>query len=128
MGTSQDRGRDFEGRWAKRIGGQVSKGSGNYYLWRLDVRSRSRYLWSLKHTDKESFRLTYSDIREVETAAISEGVQPVMAISIGGREYVLQPADDWIQEHTQEADVKFIKPDKSEERIAKRKTSPLFRD
>lgn len=125
---AQGRGRDFERRWAKQIGGQLSKGSGNYYLWRLDVRSRSRYLWSLKHTDKESFRLTLDDIREVEKVAINEGVAPVMAISIRGREYVLQPAQDWIDEHKESAEAKFIKPDKAEERIAKRKTSPLFRE
>jgi hypothetical protein len=59
---------------------------------------------------------------------VSEGVAPVMAISISGREYVLQPAQDWIDEHTEDADVKFIKTSKEEEKIAKRKTSPLFRD
>lgn len=51
-----------------------------------------------------------------------------MAISVGGREYVIQPAQDWIDEHTKDADVQFIKSDKQTERVAKRKTSPLFRE
>jgi hypothetical protein len=51
-----------------------------------------------------------------------------MALSIAGEEFVLQRANDWIEEHKEDAEIKFIKPDKSEERLAKRKTSPLFRE
>jgi len=51
-----------------------------------------------------------------------------MAISIDGREYVLQPALHWLDEHTEDAKVEFIKPTKQDERIAKRKTSPLLRN
>jgi hypothetical protein len=51
-----------------------------------------------------------------------------MALSIAGQEFVLQRADDWLDEHTEDAKVEFIKPDKEAEKIAKRKTSPLFRE
>jgi hypothetical protein len=50
-----------------------------------------------------------------------------MAISIAGSEYVLQPADQWLDEHTEDAKVTFIEPTKQAERLEKRKTSPLFR-
>lgn len=128
MGTSQDRGREFERRWAERVGASHHSGSGNFYLWRLDASNRGRYLWSCKHTDSEAIRLTIGDILEVEKAAVSEGVAPVMAISINGHEYVLQPAQQWLDEHTEGAKVEFIKPTKHDERLAKRKTSPLFRN
>lgn len=133
MATSQERGREFEKQWAKRIGARPQKGSGNHWLWRLDAENRGRYLWSCKHTDKESIAVRLEDFREVEYAVEGPGgiggdTQPIMALSINGEQFVLQRADDWIAEHTEEAQVEFIKPDKHTERLAKRNTSPLFRD
>jgi hypothetical protein len=133
MGQAQDKGRDFEVRWAKRVGAEKHKGSGNYYLRPLDASNRARYLWSCKHTDKESIRISIDDIDEVIRAVEGPGgiggeTQPAMALSINGREFVLQRASDWLDEHTKDATVEFIKPDKETEKLAKRNTSPLFRE
>jgi len=131
--TEQDDGRDFEVRWAKRVGAEKHKGSGNHYLRPLDASNRARYLWSCKHTGKESIRITLDDIKEIVRAidgpgGIGGSIQPVMALSINGEEFVLQRADDWLDEHTEDAKVEFIQSDKQADRLAKRNTSPLFRE
>ena len=130
--TPQDRGRAFEAEWAAKVGAKPQKGSGNYYLWRLDVENRGRYLWSCKHTDGKSYRLRIEDIDEVIEAVEGPGgvggeTIPAMAISIGGRVFCLTRAEDFIEEHTQEAEA-FIKPDKSAERRQLRKTPGLLRE
>ncbi len=132
MSTAQDRGREFEKRWAKKVGANQQKGSGNYYLWRQDAENRGRYLWSCKHTDGKSYRLQLEDIDEVIDAVEGPGgsgneTVPAMAISIAGREFVLQRADDWISDHTEQPD-SFIKPDKSAERRQLRNTPGLLRE
>lgn len=131
--TAQERGRDFEREWAKRVGARQHKGSGNYYLQPLDASNRARYLWSCKHTDNEVIRITLDDIREVVRAVDGPGglggeTQPVMALSINGEQFVLQRANEWLDEHTEDAKVEFIKPDKQTERLARRNVSPLFRE
>lgn len=131
--TAQEKGRDFERRWARKVGAKAHKGSGNYYLWRLDASNKARYLWSCKHTDNKAIRITLDDIREVINAVEGPGgiggnTKPIMAISINEEEFVLQRANDWLDEHTEGAKVQFIKPDKEAEKIATRNTSPLFRE
>lgn len=123
--------KEFELSWAKRLGAKRQPGSGNYYLWKQDVESRSNVLWSLKHTDKDAFRLTLKDLNEVISAVEGPGgiggnTQPAMAVSLNGREFVIQRAEDYISDH--ETESRYISPSKTTTRIANRKLPKLLRE
>lgn len=86
MSSPQQRGRDWEKQFAATYGGKPVAGSGSGPIYKLDV-DHVTILWSLKHTDDESIRLTAKDFRETLAGAEGPGsrcVVPAMALRIGG--------------------------------------------
>lgn len=100
MGENHDRGRRFEERWAKMIGGQVQRGSGNQPTVKLDVRGSS-VLWSCKATKHQSFSLTKALLDEALQATRGpggHGVRPGVAVELGdGTIFACMPAEEMIQ-------------------------------
>lgn len=128
-GRPQDIGGEFEKRFAKRIGGTIVPGSGNQWFAKLDVGSKS-FLWSLKATAKESFRLTRGMLHETLRAIVGPGGKggdtiPGMAVSIQGEEYVVLQLDDFLT--IVREDVKLVPPTKREEQRGRAATTKFER-
>jgi hypothetical protein len=63
--SSQKHGTRFEHFWAAIFGVKPTLGSGNQWFSKMDV-GDSAVLWSCKHTDADSFRLSKDLMREAE--------------------------------------------------------------
>lgn len=95
---SKDIGREWEREFAKIIGGTVTKGSGNQWHTKLDVKGKSM-LWSLKATSKQSFSVTRGVLSELERSALGPGsvkATPGLAIKIQDEKYVVLRLEDFI--------------------------------
>lgn len=82
--TPQDLGRRYEKDFADRYGAKQTAGSGATPRYKLDVDHVS-VLWSLKHTEAESFRLTAKDLLDAFAGAEGPGsrmVLPAMAVNV----------------------------------------------
>jgi hypothetical protein len=115
-----DIGGEWERRFAKRIGGKLQPGSGNQWFAKLDVGSRS-FLWSLKATSFQSFRLTKDVIYEAARAVIGPGGKggdtiPGIALDIDGEEVVVLRLSDFL--HIVSEEVKIVEPNKAEQKRA----------
>lgn len=120
--TPQERGYDFEDRWAAVFGVKPTKGSGSLWYAKLDV-STGEIIFSLKHTDHESFRVTTGMLEEALAAVLGpmgKGLNtiPAMGIEVGEahHQFVVLPADDFIRIVTDA--ITFRQPSKSEVRRA----------
>lgn len=122
MSTPQQRGREFEAEWAEVFGVKPQRGSGNLYYAQLDVDDRGSILWSVKHTDDKSFRLTETMIRESREATMGPGSSgdriPGIAIRIGGigQLRVDMDARDFMRLITEGA--RYVKPSKMQQKRA----------
>lgn len=67
--TPQDRGREWEHELARLVGGRVQVGSGNQVHIPLDVAGNT-IIWSAKHTDALSFRISKAVIEEARMSVI----------------------------------------------------------
>lgn len=129
--TPQQRGRDFEEEFSKRTGAKQQPGSGNQHFALMDNEHVGKILWSLKYTDFDSFRLTKDDLKEVQNAVNGPGgvggdTLPAMAININGLEVTIFIGDSYLK--LLEEDVKFIKPDKTTERVFRASIPSIMRD
>lgn len=70
-----------------RSGGGMQKG---------DIKDED-YLIQLKYTEKQSFSLKLSDIQKANREAISEGKEPLFAISFKGEVYFLLNEHQYIE-------------------------------
>lgn len=66
--TPQQRGRDFEKEIARRVEGTLTPSSGALWGSKLDVRTND-YLISCKYTEKKSFSIKASDLKELKKYA-----------------------------------------------------------
>lgn len=74
--TPQEKGYEWEREGARLVGGQLQRGSGNRCYARLDV-SGYEILWSFKHTEHASFRVSREIIDEARMATNGpEGIKP----------------------------------------------------
>jgi hypothetical protein len=91
--TPQQAGRDYEAELAARYGGKAQPGSGAGDHFKLDWKLGS-LLFSAKHTQNESYRLTAAELRESLTGSQGPGGRgeiPAMAIRMAGF-----PDDVWV--------------------------------
>lgn len=128
--TPQDRGRDFEKRWAERMGSEPTPGSGNKWYAKQDVADGS-VLWSCKSTDAASFSVTKDLMREVVQAingqgGVGGGVIPGIALDVSGDEFVVLRAEDYIRMVTEQ--VAYLRPSPGEAKRQRGSVPSLLRD
>ena len=128
--TAQEEGREFEGSFSGKYGGDKVPGSGNGKFFKLDVRD-SKFLWSLKWTGKKSFSFKKSDLKEVEDEVYGPGglgheYVPGLATELEGEIYATIKMDDLVK--LLEQDVKIFQPDKATVKRQRANTPSLMRD
>ena len=130
--TAQGRGYDFEEFWAKFFGVEVQKGSGSVWYAKMDV-ADSQILWSCKHTDHASFRISEPIMREVQEAITGQGgiggsVIPGLATHTeSGEVFVTLRAEDFLR-LADSGELKYIQSSKAVAKRARSKTPALLRD
>lgn len=93
------RSRRQERDTAETYGGKRTAGSGNQWRAKGDVRT-GRYLIENKRTDNTAgITLKFADLRKIEAEALAASRLPLLVFQINGRNYVVQPEDDWVAEH-----------------------------
>lgn len=95
-----------EARGAKQLGGQVRPGSGSKVSAKGDVRvprgagttrATSGTLVEYKRTDGKGIRLTTVMLNKIRTEALLEGRQHLLGFELGGRDYVVVPAERYME-------------------------------
>lgn len=129
--TAHEKGYAFEEQWAAIFGTKPTKGSGALWWLKMDV-GTSHVLFSCKHTDHQSFRVTKDLFRELIDAISGPGgigseSEPALAISVDGEIFVVQRADDWVRGRTEDG-MGFIRPDKGTEKRRRAKLPAMLRD
>jgi hypothetical protein len=129
--SAQKTGYRFERYFAKIFGVSPTRGSGSQWTAKMDV-GDGTILWSLKHTDAESFRVTQGLMREVIDAINGPGgvggdVIPGLAISVQGEIYTVLRADDLIAMLTSD-EVGYIRPSKGEAKRRRARVPNMFKD
>lgn len=96
--TPQRRGRDFEKKVAKLIGGTTTPASGALWGSKLDVKTHN-YLISCKYTEKKSFSIKVSDLEELQKYAEKDNRYPAFVFQLEDSEiWITEPLDIWIPE------------------------------
>lgn len=131
MKSPQDKGRYFERVWGKIFGVKPVPGSGSQWFAKLDV-ADGAILWSLKYTEKQSFSLSKSLMREAEEAVTGQGgvggsIIPGIATSVDGEQYVTLRAEDFVRLCRSDA-YKYIVPTKAEQRRTRANVPSLLRE
>lgn len=129
--TPQKAGRRFEAFWASLFGVKPIKGSGSLWYAKLDVADGGSILWSCKHTDNQSFRISRELMAEAQQAILGQGgvggdTIPGIATSVDGEVYVTLRADDFLRIFQE--DSKWIPQSKGEEKRARSRIPSLLRD
>lgn len=128
--SAQDRGRAWERELARLVGGRLQKGSGNRCYAKLDVAGR-QIIWSAKHTDDLSFRLSRADFDEARQAVmgpsgIDPTIMPILGIHMGDNTMLasldLMELIAWIREPPE-----IIAPTKRDQLRATAKVPPMMR-
>lgn len=99
-----------ERRGAKQHGGRVQPGSGSQVSKKGDVKTprvpgathtTSGSLIEYKRTDGKSIRLTTVMLEKIRTEALLEGRVHLLGFELGGRDYVVVSAEDYVdpEEH-----------------------------
>lgn len=124
-------GTAFEREISKRLGLHLVPGSGNQWHSKLDLKGRFAR-WSLKFTEKASYKLSQSDWDEAVAATQSlqgDGRIPLMLIRLAKPKYdlVVIHLEDFLA--MQDEGVEFVEsaPGASKERAAAAKIPGLFR-
>ena len=127
----QKTGRRFETFWASLFGVKPVKGSGSLWYAKLDVADGGSILWSCKHTDDASFRVSKALFREAEDAVIGQGgvggeTIPGLAVSVDGEVIVALKAEDFLRMFKK--NVKWIEPSKGEQKRARSQIPAILRE
>lgn len=128
--SPQKRGRRFEKFWAALFGVKPVKGSGALWYAKLDV-SDASILWSCKHTEDKSFRVSKELMSEAEEAVLGQGgvggeTIPGIATSVDGEVFVTLRAEDFLRLFQTEG--KWIPRSKGEEKRARSRIPSLLRE
>lgn len=126
----QQAGLDFEQEWAKRLGARLTPGSGNQWHTQGDVAGKG-FIWSLKYTSKESFRLTRGMLHEIIRIVHGPGGRggsaiPAMAVRLQEEDYVVLLASDFFK--LMQEDIKFVPPTKADEKRERARLPKFIRE
>lgn len=83
-----------ERRLKGKYGGRVTAASGAFWSRKGDVITDD-YLIEHKYTSKNSATVSRAVLDKIEGEAISEGLTPILALHIGGRDYVVLTEEDF---------------------------------
>jgi hypothetical protein len=111
--NAQSRGYEFEEKFAEALGAKPIKGSGSLWYAKLDIDGHGQVLFSLKHTDAQSFRVTKGLMAEAVREATGEQ-EAALAVSVDGEVFVVQRAAEWIEARKDKSKTAFIPQTKSE--------------
>lgn len=129
--TPQEKGRRYETEFEKRTNAKKVPASGALPFWKLDNKN-SKFLFSLKHTDKDQFILKKSDIQEMLNAVYGMGGIggshiPTMVLSIDGIEVSVLLTEDFFDLVENPPVVEF-KSDKNAKKREGANTPSLLKD
>lgn len=96
--TSLRRSQAQEKNTASLHGGQRQPGSGSGWSRKGDVRTK-RTLIETKRTDARQITLKADHLEKIWFEAWSEGRRPILEFELGGRSYVVQPREDYLEDH-----------------------------
>lgn len=105
---AQEDGLAYEERLASLLGAKLQPGSGSQWYAKLDL-DAIEILFSLKHTGKQSLKVTPSILREAIQEATklgSKGAIPAVATDIAGEDFVLLRVNDFAK--LMEEETKFV--------------------
>jgi hypothetical protein len=88
--SPQVRGRKFEKKLAKKVGGRVQPGSGAFPFYKEDVVTAD-CLMQLKQTDKTQYAIHLKDLTELCVNAAKVGKRPLFVLHMGGRSWGIVP-------------------------------------
>jgi len=88
--TAQEKGRRFEKKLAKHLGGKTQPASGALPFHREDVVTRE-YLIQVKRTDKQQYTLKVGDLNTLVVNAVKAGKLPLMILWMNGRQWAIAP-------------------------------------
>lgn len=80
--TPQEKGRKFERKLAKKLGGRVQPGSGAVPFAKEDVKTET-HLIQCKSTTKRQYTIKLDDLETLRQNAIKVGKQPCFVLRIG---------------------------------------------
>ena len=124
--TPQEEGRRFEPFWARFFGVEPTRGSGNQWSAPLDVGDVG-FLFSLKETQAESFRVSRELMREVERQ-ISGNRIPGMAVAIdGGEIFVTLRGEDFLRLINSDQ-ARYVTPSRGAQKRSRAKIPEILRD
>lgn len=95
-----------EKRGASQLGGRVRPGSGSMIAAKGDVRTSttagqsmvaSGMLVEYKRTDKKSISVTVMMLEKIRREALLDGRRPRLGIELGGRDWIMVPAEDYLE-------------------------------
>lgn len=130
--TPQQEGRRFESFWGKFLGTEPTRGSGNQWFAKLDV-GDAHFLFSLKDTAAESFRVSKALFREVEMAINGPGgtggdVIPAVATAIEHSEVLVTlRAEDFLR-LIKSDEAKYLTPSRGEQKRVRAQIPEILRD
>ena len=83
---------------ARRLKGTVNSGSGNGWVRKNDVRTRTES-WELKTTTKDSYTLKWKDLVAADLNAVMDNRRMVFGIEFSkvGKKYVILNEDDYLE-------------------------------
>lgn len=93
----QKESQHHERRLADLLDGSRPAASGAFWSRKGDVRT-DEFLIEHKYTAKKSMSITRTVLDKIRDEAILDGRTPVLAVHIGGRDYVILQEDDWLAE------------------------------
>lgn len=124
--TPQQEGRRFEPFWAKALGVEPTRGSGNQWYAPLDVGDVS-FLFSLKETQAESFRISRELMREVERQITGSRI-PAMAVAVdGGEVFVTLRGEDFLRLINSDQ-ARYVTRSRGEQKRSRAKIPEILRD
>jgi hypothetical protein len=94
MIPGQVRSKRQEARLAKAYGGNVTPGSGNGWVQKNDVRTKTLSI-EAKYTDAKSFSLKLADLLKAEKYALIDGRDTIFTVSFSGEEFAILREEDY---------------------------------
>lgn len=130
--SPQEEGRRFESFWAKFFSTEPTRGSGNQWFAKLDV-GDARFLFSLKDTAAESFRVSKALMREVEVAINGPGgtggdVIPAIATAIEHSEVLVTLRGEDFLRLINSDEAKYVTRSRGEQKRARAQIPEILRD
>jgi len=95
--TPQEKGRRYEKKLAKKLGGRAQPASGALPFFKEDI-ELGKFLIQVKRTDKKQYTLKAKDLKDLVRHAVKIGKEPVMIIFMDGKPWSVMLWEGWRNE------------------------------